>query len=141
MKATLFSLVTPFGAVLPTVSANSMEWSITNLTSHFMGANSGLPGGSWPSGETFNSTIDFVFRRTTVLTNDSGAAASDASCSANWTEPDYPKKWQACSGSDPFGFDLKWRFRAAENFTAANFTLEFLIPTIARYVSSSPTKG
>ncbi|KAK7556729.1 hypothetical protein IWX49DRAFT_9340 [Phyllosticta citricarpa] len=48
-------------AVLPVYprAANATNYEITALKTHYMGTNSGLPGGTWPAASKFDSTITF----------------------------------------------------------------------------------
>lgn len=112
------------------VSADT--WTIPTLNTHFMGRDSGLPGG-WPDNAKFNTSVDFTLKRVTR----GSASPFTAKCGCNWTEPlppsdpasgqsPFPKGvWQAC---DKGG--IAWRIRDEEGMTAANFSIELLVPEI-----------
>jgi hypothetical protein len=110
------------------------KWNITSLNTHFMGPNSGLPGGGkWLAGTEFNITLDFTIHReflpATSRTNGSDIVTISAvpgpvniMCSLTiepyWT-PDV--RWIDC-GSEGFRF----RILDGKNFIPTNFTLEIV---------------
>lgn len=98
---------------------NGETWSLDGLATHFMGANSGLPGGQWPPGSQFNSSIAFA-----VSSSTSPALAPTviAECSANWAPPAVPVDWASCEGTS----SLQWRFVPEQYDNEAKFGLEFL---------------
>src|SRR4051812_43290812 len=91
--ATALLVLFTFGH-FPIVAAQS--WLITSMTTHFMGSNSGLPGGAWPEQYRFNSSIEFVLARRGTGTHREVGDDLVAICGANWTRPAYPTEWVAC---------------------------------------------
>ena len=72
--------------------STSESWAVSDLRTHFMGANSGLPGGAWPPGSAFNSSVDFTLQ--TDSTGDESRV-----CSVSWTPPDYPTGFTPCAAA------------------------------------------
>lgn len=104
--------------------AKAETWSLSQVSSHFMGSNSGIAGGAWPPGTEFNTTVEFILQR---IPGDLGTVSTAVCCSACWQEPDYPTSWMACNDSS-----TRWRLPAQEGMTAANFTLEILRADIGK---------
>jgi|SRR5215469_9176981 len=100
------------------IIAAAENWSLLVVNTHFMGNNSGIANGAWPSSSLLPSSVDFIFRRTP---GDNGTFWKSAACSANWTASDYPKNWKACNDTT-----VIWRFSTQPGTFAANFTLEII---------------
>jgi hypothetical protein len=86
-------------------------WEITSLTNHFMGANSGLPGGSWPAGTEFDTTMNFTLKHGSFVTE----------CDASWPEKQHPTDWTQCKDET-----VSWRFCDSE-WQECNFSLEIAV--------------
>jgi hypothetical protein len=93
---------------IPLVS-RSESWSVPNIDLHFMGSNSGLPGGTWPDSAKFNSTIDFT------VAFPSGSVA----CSGNWKYQQVPTTPITCAP----GVEFQLSPTAAGTLNEATFTL------------------
>lgn len=125
------SLLALFSSLVTLVSADT--WTIPTLSTHFMGKNSGLPGGQWPENFKFNVSVDFTLKRVSRA----DASPFTTKCGCNWTDSlprsdptkgqsPFPKGvWQAC---DKGG--IAWRIRDEAGMTAANFSIELLVPEI-----------
>ncbi|OCK79755.1 hypothetical protein K432DRAFT_405291 [Lepidopterella palustris CBS 459.81] len=102
--------------IAPSPTPNSTElWTIPDLATHFMGANSGLPGG-WPTNTGFNSTVSFTLNL---------ALNTSTQCSTNWTQPFYPTAYIPCT-------DLVSQFQLQNtpdrNFSEGDFVLNVKAP-------------
>jgi hypothetical protein len=131
----LFSLVLAVQFITLASASKVIEYfSISELTTHFMGPNSGLPSGTWPPGSGFPSSIDFTIYHyfNTTLLNEGNEAVEiktvpspgDVHCGMNWITPNFD--WVDCPhhavGHDGFRF----RFKQQDELTGANFTLEIV---------------
>lgn len=125
----IFGLVTFGDASLVTE-----HWNITSLNTHFMGSNSGFPGGQWPPGSEFSSTIDFslhhFFEDVQFAVNSSSSvntttipATHDIHCSYVFPGPKSKPtfNWIDCHDN---GF--QFRFLDRPGMMEANFTLEIV---------------
>lgn len=109
--------------------ASAETWAIQNLTSHFMGRDSGLPGGQWPPGDQFNSTVNFN------LVIESNTTATVA-CAANWTPPNYPTNYIVCGQPN-----VKFRFEQKGDFNEGQFTLDLVrSESVVKYVTLTATR-
>ncbi|KAF2087708.1 hypothetical protein K490DRAFT_56796 [Saccharata proteae CBS 121410] len=98
---------------IPKRAVNLTTFEIPTMSSHFMGANSGIGNGEWPPNAAFNSTLSFVVNYASL----SGGAPLNVTCSGNWTESSPPTTWNLCPNSV-----VSWRF---DNFTSpGDFVLE-----------------
>ncbi|KAK8191448.1 hypothetical protein HDK77DRAFT_486994 [Phyllosticta capitalensis] len=63
-------------AALPVYAraANASNYEITQIKTHYMGTNSGLPGGTWPDSNKFDSTISFSI----------DSSDSKTTCAGSW---------------------------------------------------------
>lgn len=111
-------------ALAMTKTAVTETWSLSVVNSHYMGENSGIANGVWPPGSEFNSTINFTLER---IPGGQGSNYTEVLCSADWSDPDYPTTWIACSDSK-----TRWRFAVESGFTACNFTLEIMRADITK---------
>jgi hypothetical protein len=97
------ALSAPVNSKSAAVAAES--WTIPTMSTHYMGTNSGLPGGQWPEGSEFNTTISF----TLMAVSSVDETTTTTNCAASWTAgppEDFPKTWTACSAAGvSFKFD------------------------------------
>ncbi|KAK7538731.1 uncharacterized protein J3D65DRAFT_667386 [Phyllosticta citribraziliensis] len=101
-------------AVLPVYprTANLTNYDISNLETHFMGKNSGLPGGSWPTAYQFDSTINFSIDLSDSKTTCAGSWPYSSNTTRLNPVPDYIDC--ADEGKTQWRFDLftsETRFR------------------------------
>ncbi|KAF2810246.1 uncharacterized protein BDZ99DRAFT_476429 [Mytilinidion resinicola] len=71
----------------PNTASKSEIWHISAFTAHFMGDDSGLPGGEWPPGVNFNTTLSFTLAFPDNTTS---------SCAATFQEPGTPTAYTVC---------------------------------------------
>ncbi|KAF2141673.1 uncharacterized protein K452DRAFT_287625 [Aplosporella prunicola CBS 121167] len=91
------------------VSPTQYEIPVMNV--HFMGRDSGIPGG-WPESSKFNSTLSFTLNYPD-LDNDSTLSTT---CDGSWVEHQPLTGWNSCKDNA-----VSWKF---DEFTSeANFVL------------------
>jgi hypothetical protein len=131
---TLFFAIMACQLLTTVMAVNVVEYfNITELNTHFMGPNSGLPGGQWPPGSDFPSTINFtIYHYFVATTSINGSAveinsippAGNVYCAMNWTTPVFD--WQECAAHDPGQDGFCFRFKPQDGLSGANFTLEIV---------------
>jgi hypothetical protein len=138
--------------IAPIVTAGWIKetWTITSLTTHFMGKNSGIANGEWPPDSGFPSTANFVLRQSFergpavggIFQESAQVVHNDVPCGATWM-PDsldsrdgieagegagvMPTDWTVCDEGRNGSLGIRFRFGAvgdAAAATPAGFELE-----------------
>lgn len=115
-------------------------WSITQLTTHFMGKNSGLGDGTWPVDSDFPSTANFILRQSFRkgpavggLFRESGKSEhNDVHCGATWIPSrnggsvvdagKMPNEWVMCEEERNKSLGFRFRFMNLTEGVSANPT-------------------
>ncbi|KAF2276740.1 uncharacterized protein EI97DRAFT_432983 [Westerdykella ornata] len=84
-------------ALAAPLATRTQSWPIPSLEVHFMGHDSGLPGGQWPEAHKFNSSLAFTIA---VAPN-----SPSIPCRAPWPEKEIPTTPLPCD-ADGFEFQL-----------------------------------
>ncbi|KAF2753509.1 hypothetical protein EJ05DRAFT_219849 [Pseudovirgaria hyperparasitica] len=133
MRSTISTLsaLTFLSLNLPTAVAD--QWFVSQLSTHFMGPNSGLPGATWPPGTGFNSSVTFTVEHQL----DSVSESISGSCTASFIEKQPPTGWIDCT-SDNTDEVLSWRFTPGSFVSEARFGIDVIgAQTESQAVSSA----
>ncbi|QDS69924.1 hypothetical protein FKW77_001544 [Venturia effusa] len=142
MTRLISNLALPLLFLLALVQAGWIQeaWSITQLTTHFMGKNSGLGDGTWPPASGFSSTASFILRQSFrrgpsvggMFRESAKPMHNDVHCSATWTPNrvgrsvvdagKMPEGWIMCEEGRNASLSMRFRFRNLTEGVSANPT-------------------
>lgn len=122
LSSAILSLLLPLTLAAPTAPTGPppQQWQIPTLSTHFMGANSGIANGAWPDWAKFNSSLAFSLA---YSPRSNSSSSSTVSCEANWVPGAYPTTWTPCSD----GSKVQWKLADGAAFESARFTLDFMV--------------